>query len=145
MEARHENKRDISVRDIPQRRDRGAPIYDRSETLTVEFVRDDNVAAGQGAGASNNFRDDEWWLQAHLLATTDSPKATITTGRPTVIGTPTAHASSSVAWTTTGLTTPVKQKMTLSVTNNEKCTLIVTICGAKASKTIYACPKVDVT
>lgn len=129
---------------------RGPELYARvtstgSKTFTVHYVADENAAAGQGAGTSNAFRNDEWWLEVEYLGTTDSPKSTLSNGMCGALTTPTDNASSSETWTTTGLTTPKKGKLTATVTINEKGTYIVRVCGAKASKTIYYCPKVEVS
>lgn len=116
-----------------------------SKTFTVHYVADENVAAGQGAGTSNAFRDDELWIEVEALTTTDSPQAAFTTGMCGVLDTPADNASSSETWTTTGLTTPKKGKLEVTLTVNEKGPYIVRVCGAKASKTIYYCPEVGVS
>lgn len=116
-----------------------------SKTFTVHWVSDENVAAGQGAGTGNAFRDDEVWLEVRVLGTTDSPQGSFGTGMVGLAGTPADHAASTETWTTTGLTTPQKQKAAVTITNNEECVAFVTICVAKASKTIYFCPKVEVS
>lgn len=116
-----------------------------SKTFTVHYVADENVAEGQGAGTSNAFRDDEFWIEVEALGTSDSPQASLASGVCGAIATPSDNASSSETWTTTGMTTPKKGKLEVTLTVNEKGPFIVRVCGAKASKTIYYCPKVVVS
>lgn len=117
-----------------------------SKTVTVEFVHDTNVTAGQGAGTSSAFRDDEVWLEVRYMGDGSYPKTTTITDQVAdVITTASDQTSSSVTWTTTGMTTPVKQKLSVTFTPQEKGWFICTVCMAKASKTIYVCPKADVT
>lgn len=117
-----------------------------SKTVTLEFVHDTNVAGGQGAGASFAFRDDEVWLEVEYMGNGSFPLTSRITDAPaSVIATPADQASSSVTWTTTGLTTPVKQKASVTFTPAEKGWFICRLVLAKASKTLYVCPKADVT
>jgi hypothetical protein len=48
-----------------------------------------------------------------------------------------------VDWTTTGLSSPVKQKMESTFTPQEKGTYIARVCLGRASTTLYVCPKID--
>lgn len=117
-----------------------------SKTVTVEMVHDTNVAAGQGAGTSFAFRDDEVWLEVQYLGDGTRPISTFVSDAPTnIITTAADQASSSVTWTTTGMTTPVKQKLSVTFTPQEKGWFICTVCVGKASKTLYVCPKADIT
>ena len=116
-----------------------------SKTVTVEFVHDTNVAAGQGAGTANAFRDDEVWLEVQYLGTSGAPLATLITDTISVVATPADQASSSVTWTTTGMTTPVKQALSVTFTPQEKGMIIGRVCVGKASKTIYINPDLIVS
>lgn len=117
-----------------------------SKTVTVEIVHDTNVAAGQGAGTSFAFLDSEVWLEVQYLSDGTRPLTSVASDAPTnVITTAADQASSSVTWTTTGMTTPVKQKLSVTFTPQEKGWFICTVCVGKASKTIYVCPKADVS
>lgn len=116
------------------------------KTVTVEFVHDTNVAGGQGAGTARAFQNNECWMEVEYMGSATSPLGTIITTKPVDILTPAADiTSSSVAWTTTGLTTPVKQKfVSASFTPQQKGYIQVRICLAKASKTIYVDPDLTV-
>jgi hypothetical protein len=114
-------------------------------TVTVDIVHDTNVAAGQGAGTSYAFMDDEVWLEVQYLSTSGFPLASFITDRVAVLGTAADQASSSVTWTTTGVTTPVKQALAVTFTPQERGYLHATVCVAKASKTIYVDPKLTIT
>lgn len=112
-----------------------------SKTVTVEFVHDTNVAAGQGAGTASAFQDNEVWLEVQYLGTSGFPLATFISDKPAdVLAAAADQASSSVTWTTTGLTTPVKQALSVTFTPQEKGMFIATVHVGKASKTIYVNP-----
>ncbi len=117
-----------------------------SKTLTVEIVHDTNVAAGQGAGTGSRFQDDEIWLEVQYLGNGSFPLTTyINDCKADVLTTAADQADSSVTWTTTGLTTPQKQKLSVTFTPQEKGWYQCKVVMARASKTIYVCPKLDVT
>lgn len=87
--------------------------------------------------------DDEAWIEVEALTNSGYPYASITTDRAAdILATPAAQTSSSETWTTTGLTTPVKQKLSTQVTPQEKGWIRARVCLAKASTTLYACPKI---
>lgn len=106
-----------------------------SVTATVEVVTD-NVT----------LTDAEAWIEVEYLGTSGFPVSSFASDRAAdVLATPANQTSSSVTWTTTGLGTPVKQKLAVSFTPAEKGPVKVRVMLAKASTTMYVCPKVDVT
>lgn len=112
-----------------------------SKTLTVEIVHD-----SAGAGSGSKFQDDEIWLEVQYLGTSGFPLGSrITDAKASVLATAADQASSSETWTTTGLTTPVKQALSVTFTPQEKGYFIARVVVAKASKTVYVCPKATVT
>jgi hypothetical protein len=112
-----------------------------AKTLTVEIVHD-----SQGAGSGSKFQDDEVWLEVMYLGTSGFPLGTwITDCKADVLATAADQADSSVTWTTTGLTSPVKQALAVTFTPQEKGHFIYRIAMAKASKTCYIDPVVTVT
>ena len=114
-----------------------------AKTLTVEFVHDTNVAAGQGAGASFAFQDDEVWLEVSYQGTSGFPLAVLASdAKANVLATAADQTSSSATWTPTGL---VKQSLSVTFTPQEKGVFIARICVGKASKTIYVDPLVTVS
>lgn len=62
-----------------------------------------------------------------------------------ILATPASQASSSETWTTTGLTTPVKQKLSVTFTPQEKGFLYAVVHLVKASTTVYVDPVITVT
>lgn len=117
-----------------------------TKTVSVEFVHDTNVVTGQGAGASFAFQNDEFVLEVVTLDTNGSPIGTTHSTAPATILTAASDiASSSETWTTTGMTTPAKQKLSVSIAPQEKGTILARIIGYKASKEIYCCPKITVS
>ena len=116
-----------------------------SITATVEIVHDTNVAGGQGAGTGSRFQDDEIWLEVMYLGTSGFPLGTwIGDCKADVLATAADQADSSETWTTTGLTTPQKQKLSVTFTPAEIGYIVARVVMAKASKTIYVCPKMTV-
>ena len=50
--------------------------------------------------------------------------------------------SSGETWDTTGMTNPNKQRLAVSITPREEGVIHATVRLAKASKTVYVCPKI---
>lgn len=109
-------------------------------TAKVEIVHD-----SQGAGLGSKFQDDEIWLQVNYLGTTGFPLGTFASDVLADLQTAAANqADSTETWTTTGLASPVKQKLTVTFTPQEKGYVSARVMMAKASKTAYICPKLAV-
>lgn len=115
-------------------------IWDDSpgaKTATIEVVTD-NVT----------LTDKEAWIEVEYLGTSGFPLSLFATDRASLnnsfLGTGSNQASSTETWTTTGLTTPVKQKFVASFTTAEKGPIKIKVMLAKASTTMYFCPKVAV-
>lgn len=104
-----------------------------SKTITLETLTD-NVT----------LTDADAWLEVDYKATSGSSRSSLVSGRADPLGTPTNHTSSSESWTTTGLTTPVKQKLSVSFTPQEKGYALVRVCVAVPSTTVYVDPKAAV-
>lgn len=106
-----------------------------SYTATIEVVTD-NVT----------LTDAEAWAEVEYLGTSGFPLSLFASDRATnILSTPANQTTSSETWTTTGLATPVKQKLAVAFTTAEKGPVAVRVHLAKASTTMYFCPKVDVT
>lgn len=114
-------------------------------TATVEIVHDTNVAGGQGAGTGSRFQNDEIWLEVMYLGSSGSPLGTwIRDYKADVLATAADQTDSSETWTTTGLTTPQKQALSVTFTPAEVGYIVARVVMAKASKTCYICPKLTV-
>lgn len=112
-----------------------------SLTATIEIIHD-----SQGAGSGSKFQDDEIWLEVMYLGTSGFPLGTwITDCKADVLAAAANQTDSSETWTTTGLTTPVKQKLSVTFTAQEKGFIHARVVMATASKTAYICPKLAVT
>lgn len=123
-----------------------------TKTVTVELLHDIGVTAGQGAGSGFAFRNDEVALEVSFFNTagasiydtvTNLPKDG--SGKPDPLVAPTDIPSSTAAWTTTGMTTPAKQKISLDITPQEKGTIVARLVMMKAGKVVYACGKMTVS
>lgn len=92
------------------------------------------------------LKDDELWIEVEYLGTSGFPLGLLSSSRiaDPIYGTPANVATDGVStWTTTGLTTPVKQLPSVSVTPQEKGIIRARVCVAKASTTVYFDPKAN--
>lgn len=106
-----------------------------SLTLTVHTVTD-NVT----------LTDAEIWVEVEYLGSGSTPVTTlITDANATVLtGASNQTSDSGESWTTTGLTTPVKQKLEVTFTPAMVGPIRWRVKVAKASTTVYIDPNVDV-
>lgn len=106
-----------------------------AKTVTVEIVTD-NVT----------LTDAECWVEVEYLGTAGFPVSSFASDRAAdILATPANQASSTESWTTTGLATPVKQKLSVSFTPQEKGPVRVRVMLAKASTTVYVDPPTELT
>lgn len=102
-------------------------------TATIEVVTD-NVT----------LTDKEAWLEVEYLGTSGFPLSLFADDRATDdaahLGSGANQTTSSETWTTTGLTTPVKQKLAVTFTPAEKGPIRLRVMLAKASTTMYVDP-----
>ena len=102
-----------------------------AKTLTVEIVHDSVTA----------LTDADVWLEVEYLGTSGFPLSLFVSDRAAdILATPAAQTTSSVAWTTTGITDVNKQKLAVTVTPQEKGFFRARVMLAKASKTVYVDP-----
>ncbi len=105
----------------------GSPI-----TVAVEVVTD-NVT----------LTDAEAWVECEYQGTSGNPIGSQTTDRAgDILASPANQTTSTETWTTTGLTTPVKQTLSVAVTPQKAGWIRARVALAKASTTLYACPKI---
>lgn len=103
-----------------------------SVTITVETVTD-----------GVTLTDAECWVEAEYLDTSGYPISSVASDRAAdVLTSGSSQTSSSETWTTTGLSSPVKQSLSVTFTPQEKGPIRVRVMLAKASTTVYFCPKV---
>jgi len=104
-------------------------------TVTVEVITD-NVT----------LKDDECWLEVQYLGTSGYPLSVfINDCKANVLAGNNPQDTSTETWTTTGLTTPTKQKLSVTFTPQEKGFLHAVVKLAKASTTVYVDPLLVVT
>lgn len=102
-----------------------------SKTLTVHTVTD-NVT----------LTDAEIWLEVEYISSSTAFTTSVVTNWCGVLGTGANHTTDTATWTTTGLTTPVKQKLEVSFTPQAVGPIRWRIIYAH-SGSIYVCPKAD--
>lgn len=106
-----------------------------SKTVTVEIVHDSATA----------LNDDEVWLEVSYLGNNGTPLAAhANDAKANILASAAAQTTSSVTWTTTGLSSPNKQKLSVTITPQERGYLIARVYLAKASYTVYVDPKMTV-
>jgi hypothetical protein len=106
-----------------------------SVTVTVEVITD-NVT----------LTDAQCWLEVQYLSETGTLLGAFgSDAKADILATAANQTTSSETWTTTGLTTPVKQKLSVSFTPQQKGFIHATVKLARASTTVYVCPKLEVT
>ncbi len=106
-----------------------------SVTVTVHVVTD-NIT----------LQDDEAWLEIEYLGTSGTPLSLFASDRMSdILATPANQTTSTETWTTTGLSTPVKQQFAVSFTPQEKGVIRARIHLAKPSTTMYVCPKLEIS
>ena len=100
-------------------------------TVTVDFIHDSTTA----------MQDNEIFLEVTYLGAAGSPLGTYVSSRPaTPMTTASDLAASSATWTTTGLTNPNAQKLTVTFTPQLAGMVIGRVKLCKASKTVYVDP-----
>lgn len=132
---------------------KGIPIWNNDttqKTFTVEIIHDSVTA----------LQDDEVWMTASAsgsdmksdiasdIVGTSSPHDDNVAGTnplTSINGSPTNQATSTVAWTTTGLSNPNKQKLELTITPEKVGGMMICIYLAKDNYTIYVNNEVTVT
>jgi hypothetical protein len=107
-----------------------------SKTVTVEILRD----------SATNLTDGEIWLEVQHLGTSGFPLSSfVSDAKSDVLATSADQATSSETWTTTGMTNPNTQKLSVTFTPQEKGYFQAKVYLAKASTTVYIDPKLVVT
>ena len=104
-------------------------------TVTVELVTDGVTLTNADA-----------WLEVDYLGTSGVPLGVSVSSKvASVLTTPANYSSSSASWTTTGISSPIKQKMSVTFTPQEVGFLSASVRLGRASTTVYVCPKVEVS
>jgi hypothetical protein len=103
-----------------------------SKTITVDILHDSATA----------LTDAEIWLEIDYLGSSATPLGTpLSDKRATVLTTAANQPTSTASWTTTGLTTPNKQKLEVTFTPQMKGFVYARVCLAKPSYTVYVDPQ----
>jgi hypothetical protein len=106
-----------------------------ARTVTVEFLHD----------SVTGLKDNEIWLEVEYYGASGNPQGTLATSAPDALASGSTLASSSATWTTTGISNPNKQKLSVTFTPQLKGFFIASVKLAKASYTVYVDPKMTVT
>jgi hypothetical protein len=105
-------------------------------TATIEFLHD----------SVTNMTDQQIWMEVQYLGTSGFPLgAFINDAAADYLAAAADQTASSAAWTTTGLTNPNKQKLSVTFTPQEKGFIHAIVKVAMASKTVFIDPLLLVT
>jgi hypothetical protein len=105
-------------------------------TVQVEIAHD----------SVTNLTDGEVALEVQYLGTSGVPLSLfISDSKSSFLATAADQTTSSATWTTTGMTNPNKQVLSVTFTPQEVGFILPKVILGKASKTIYVCPKVQVS
>lgn len=104
-------------------------------TVTVEILHDN----------ATDLDDDEVWLEVSYLGTSGFPLGVVTTDRVAVLGTAAAQATSAATWTTTGMSNPNTQALSVTFTPQEKGYVYARVRMAKPSYVLYVDPELTVS
>jgi hypothetical protein len=105
-----------------------------AKSLTVHIITD-----------GVTLKDDEIWLEVDYLGSSSAPVASRVSTEALRLTAGANVASDTATWTTTGLTTPTKQKLVANFTPQMAGPIRWRIRYAHASATVYVCPRPDVT
>ncbi len=109
----------------------GSPI-----TVTVDFLRD----------SATGLKNDEIWLEVSYLSESGSPLgAMVSSAKSDYLATASTYTASTATWTTTGMSNPNTQKMSVTFTPQLKGFIHATVKLAKASTTVYVDPVLQIS
>lgn len=92
------------------------------------------------------LKDDEAWLEVQYLDDAGYPLgALVSDERPSQLAAAADQDASTATWTTTGITTPVKQKLSVTFTPRENGYVQARVRVARPSSVIYVCPELEVS
>lgn len=117
-------------------------IYSPLESLPVTFLNESLSSVTVSAEVVTDgvtLTDADAWIEVEYLGNGSFPISTTITDRVSdiIFGTPANQTTSSATWTTTGLSSPVKQTLSVTFTPAEKGPIRAKVCLAKASTTMY--------
>lgn len=110
-----------------------------SRTLTIELLHD-----SVGSGTASRLRSNEIFMEVLYLGTSGYPLASYVACGDVLPNSVSDYADSSVTWTTTGMTTPLKQKMSVTFTPQVAGYVTVQVWLGK-NAIVYVDPKATVT
>lgn len=90
------------------------------------------------------LKNDEAWLEVMYLDDAGFPLGALASDeRPSQLAAAADQDASTATWTTTGITTPVKQKLSVTFTPREKGYIQARVRVARPSSVIYVCPQLE--
>ena len=91
------------------------------------------------------LHDDDAWLEVQYLDDAGYPLgALVSDERPSQLAAAADQDASTAAWTTTGITTPITQKLSVTFTPQQKGFIQARVRVARPSSVIYVCPQLEV-
>lgn len=122
-----------------------APLVGSESVLWNETIGTPVTATIEVLTDGVTLTDAECWLEVQYLGTSGFPLGASASDQAALLATPVAQTASTATWTTTGITTPVKQKLHVTFTPQEKGFVQAVVKLAKPSTTVYVCPKLELS
>ena len=127
------------------------PVYPVHVTESLPIIRW-NETVGSAITATVHvltdgatLHDDDAWLEVQYLDDAGYPLgALVSDERPSQLAAAADQDASTATWTTAGITTPVKQKLSVTFTPREKGYIQARVRVARPSSVIYVCPQLEV-
>lgn len=104
-----------------------------SKTATIEIIND-----------GTTLKNTEVWVEVEYLSSSSYPLASFVSSGTDVLAAGTSIPTSSVTWTTTGISSPVKQYLQVTFTPQMVGYVRATVYVGKASQTLYIDPKMTI-
>lgn len=104
-----------------------------AKTATIEIVND-----------GTTLKNTEVWVEVEYLGSSSYPLASVVSSGADVLSAGSNISTSSVTWTTTGLSSPTKQYLQVSFTPQMVGYVRATVYVGKASQTLYIDPKMTI-
>jgi hypothetical protein len=107
-----------------------------SITVTVDILHD----------SATNLQDDEVWLEVMYLGTSGVPLGSyVDDAYSNILATPADQSSSAATWTTTGMSDPNTQKLSVTFTPQEVGYIHARVIVTKPSYTLYVDPELQIS
>ena len=123
-----------------------APLDTPEIAIWNEVVGTPVTASVEIVNNGATLTDSDIWLEVQYGGTSGNPLSLeASSARSSTLVSSTNVPTSNAAWTTTGIATPIKQKLSVTFTPEEKGILSAVVRLGKKSATVFVCPEIKVS